>query len=105
MLRRLGRAPLVSICDDVHLLEDQGQRQERCVPLNACTAHYRGAEGDSAAVLDVSSLHLQPHIFKGMKLQEPVDYTVVAEADCVPVEALHRSGNDRSVSDLTAHPP
>src|SRR4029078_8507137 len=83
----------------------QGQRQERRVPLNECAAHYRRAEGDSAAVLDVSSLHLQRHIFKGMKLQEPVDYTIVAKADCIPVEALHWRGNDRSVPDFTAHPP
>jgi len=105
MAHKLRGAPLVDASAQVHLFEDQRQRQERRVLLNECTAHYRRAEGDRAAVLDVSSFHFQRHIFKGMKLQEPVDYTIVAKADCVPIEALHRLGNNRSVSNITTHPP
>ena len=101
----LRGAPLVCSCDHVHLFEDQGQRQERCVPLNDRAAHHRGAEGDGAAVPDVSSLHLQRHVLEAVKLQEAVDNTVIAEAHRVPVGALHWPGYDCPVADMTSHPP
>src|SRR5262245_1560632 len=65
---RLHGTPLVGRCQQMHLLEDQGQRQERCVALNNRAAHHRGAKGDGAAVLDASSLHLQDHILEAVKL-------------------------------------
>jgi hypothetical protein len=64
-----------------------------------------GAEGDSAAILDVSSLHLQHHILEGVKLQEAVDDTVIAEAHRVPVGALHWLAHDCPSADMTSHPP
>src|SRR6478752_5222797 len=102
---RLRRAPFVGSCNHVHLLEDQRQRQERRVPLNDRAAHHRGAEGDGAAVLDVSSLHLQHHVLEAVKLQAAVDNTVIAEAYRVPVGALHWPSYDCPVADMTSHPP
>src|SRR2546427_2796203 len=86
---RLHGAPLVGGCQQLHLLEDEGQGQQRCVPLNDRAPHYRGAKGDGAAVLDARSLHLQHHVLEGVKLQNAVDNTVVAKGHRVPIRALH----------------
>src|SRR6516165_11544739 len=101
---RLHGAPRIGSCRQIHLLENQGQRQERCATLNNRAAHHRGAKGDSAAVLNASSLYLQDHIFEGMKLKDAIHDTVVAKAHRVPVGALHWLRHDRSTSYLTSHP-
>src|SRR6516164_568894 len=100
----LHGAPRVGSCRQIHLLENQGQRQERCVTLNNRAAHHRGAKGDGAAVLNASSLYLQDHILEGMKLKDAIHHTVVAKVHRVPSGALHWLRHDRSTSYLTSHP-
>ena len=86
---RLHWAPLVGRRYKLHLLEHEGQRQERCVPLNDRAPHHRRAERDGAAVLDACSLYLQHHVLEGVKLEEPVHNTLVAKAYGIPIGALH----------------
>src|SRR4249920_3979830 len=54
--------------------------------------------------MDVSSLHLQHHALEGVKLQEAVDNTIIAEAHGVPVRALHWPGHDCPGANTTSHP-
>src|SRR6516162_2697945 len=101
---RLHGAPRVGSCRQIHLLENQGQRQKHCVTLNNRAAHHRGAKRDGATVLNASSLYRQDHILEGMKLKDAIHDTVVPKAHRVPVGALHWLGHDRSTSYLTSHP-
>ena len=88
----------------IHLLEDQREGQDRRVRLDDHAAHDRCTRGDGAAVPDVRLLHLQHHVFEGMKLQKAPDDTVTVEFYGVPVGALHGFDHDCPRSDLTAHP-
>ena len=101
---RLRGASFISRSGHDHLFEDQRQRQNRRVRLDDRAAHHRCAKGNGATVLDVRSLHLQRHVFEGVKLQEAVDDTVIAEADRVPVRALHGLGHECAAANMTPHP-
>ena len=85
---KLRGAPSVRGWRQVHLLQDQGQRHDGCIPLNHRAAHYRGPDADGAAVVNLSSLHLQDHVLEGVKLGVPVDNTIIAKVHRIPVEAL-----------------
>ena len=72
----LRGAALISGCEQVHLLQDHAQRQDRCLRLDDRTAQDRSAEVDGAAVLDVGSLHLQRHVLEAVKLQDAADNAI-----------------------------
>ena len=65
----------------MHLLENQGQGQERRIPLNNRTAHHRGTKGDSATVLHWNGISWAPVTIPGLP----------AAVSLAAVDALSRS--------------
>ena len=49
--------------------------------------------------------YLEHHVLEGVKLQEAVDNTIIAEIHRVPVGALRRPGHDGPMANMTSHPP